>query len=238
CLPHQLRCANGRCIDKSSFCDRKNDCGDSTDEPHDCSCYTYLRITDPGKICDGVRNCWDKSDENPRVCRCHANSFRCGESDICVPYDFVCDKERDCPDGEDELYCYALQQNSYESGYGELMEQSYGIWHSKCFPKSAQFDDEYMRRICEQLGYGQVRKIYGRAIVEGARLRTANGTESSVDKLRRAATKTIVQNKFSKVVINQNHTFYMKPSRPMFKVINWNHEDEQNCHRLEMLCAA
>uniref|UniRef100_A0A182K055 Peptidase S1 domain-containing protein n=1 Tax=Anopheles christyi TaxID=43041 RepID=A0A182K055_9DIPT len=237
CLPHQLRCANGRCIDKSSFCDRKNDCGDSTDEPHDCSCYTYLRITDPGKICDGVRNCWDKSDENPRVCRCHSTSFRCGESDICVPYDFVCDKERDCPDGEDELYCYALQQNSYEAGYGELMEQSYGIWHSKCFPKTAQFGEEYMRRICEQLGYSQVRKIYGRAILEGSRLRTANQTETPVDKLRRSATKTIVQNKFSKVVINQNHTFYMKPSRPMFKVINWNYEDEQNCHRLELLCA-
>ncbi|XP_058123209.1 serine protease nudel [Anopheles ziemanni] len=238
CLPHQLRCANGKCIDKSSFCDRKNDCGDSTDEPHDCSCYTYLRITDPGKICDGVRNCWDKSDENPRVCRCHATSFRCGESDICVPYDFVCDKERDCPNGEDELYCYALQQNSYEAGYGELMEQSYGIWHSKCFPKTAQFDDEYMRRVCEQLGYSQVRKIYGRAIVEEARLRTtANDTESPVEKLRRAATKTVVQNKFSKVVINANHTFYMKPSRPMFKVINWNQEDQQNCHRLELLCA-
>ncbi|XP_053674751.1 serine protease nudel [Anopheles nili] len=237
CLAHQMRCANGRCIDKSNFCDRKNDCGDSTDEPHDCSCYTYLKITDPGKICDGVRNCWDKSDENPRVCRCHPSSFRCGESDICVPYDFVCDKERDCPDGEDELYCYALQQNSYEAGYGELMEQSYGIWRSKCFPKTAQFDDEYMRRICEQLGYNQVRKIYGRAIVEGTRLRTANETESAVDKLRRAATKTIVQNKFSKVVINDNHTFYMKPSRPMFKLINWNDEDQQHCHRLELLCA-
>ncbi|XP_040157483.1 serine protease nudel isoform X2 [Anopheles arabiensis] len=237
CLPHQLRCANERCIDKSSFCDRKNDCGDSTDEPHDCSCYTYLKITDPGKICDGVRNCWDKSDENPRVCRCHSTSFRCGESDICVPYDFVCDKERDCPNGEDELYCYALQQNSYEAGYGELMEQSYGIWHSKCFPTTTQFDDEYMKRICEQLGYSQVRKIFGRAIVQGARLRTANQTETPVDKLRRSATKAIVQNKFSKVVINQNHTFYMKPSRPMFKVINWNYEDEQNCHRLELLCA-
>uniref|UniRef100_A0A182MEN1 Peptidase S1 domain-containing protein n=1 Tax=Anopheles culicifacies TaxID=139723 RepID=A0A182MEN1_9DIPT len=237
CLPHQLRCANGRCVDKVNFCDRKNDCGDSTDEPHDCSCYTYLKITDPGKICDGVRNCWDKSDENPRVCRCHATSFRCGESEICVPYDFVCDKERDCPGGEDELYCYALQQNSYEAGYGELMEQSYGIWHSKCFPTTTKFDDEYMRRICEQLGYSQVRKIIGRAIVEGSRLRTANETESAVDKLRRSATKTVVQNKFSKVIINQNHTFYMKPSRPMFKVINWNYEDEQNCHRLELLCA-
>ncbi|XP_058066271.1 serine protease nudel [Anopheles bellator] len=237
CLPHQMRCANGRCVEKAKFCDRKNDCGDSTDEPHDCSCYTYLRITDPGKICDGVRNCYDKSDENPRVCRCHAGSFRCGESDICVPYDFVCDRERDCPNGEDEQYCYALQQNSYEAGYGELMEQSFGIWHSKCFPKTAQFGDEYMRDICEQLGYGQVRKIYGRAIVEQSRLRTANSTDSPAEKLRRAATKTIVQNKFSKVVINGNHTFYMKPSRPMFKVINWNYHDEQNCHRLELLCA-
>uniref|UniRef100_A0A182FG68 limulus clotting factor C n=2 Tax=Anopheles albimanus TaxID=7167 RepID=A0A182FG68_ANOAL len=238
CLPHELRCYNGKCVDKSKFCDRYNDCGDATDEPHDCSCYTYLKITDPARICDGVRNCWDKSDENPRVCRCHASNFRCGESDICVPYDFVCDKERDCPDGEDEQYCYALQQNSYEAGYGELMEQSYGIWHSKCFPKTAQFGDEYMRDICEQLGYSQVRKIYGRAIVEGARLRTANDTESPVDKLRRTATKAVVHNKFSKVVINDHHTFYMKPSRPMFRVINWNYHDEQNCHRLELLCAA
>lgn len=79
CSAAQLKCRNGKCIPKSKFCDHYDDCGDLTDEPNECSCYTYLSVTDSSRICDGVRNCWDKSDENPALCHCLDNSFKCGK---------------------------------------------------------------------------------------------------------------------------------------------------------------
>lgn len=78
CAVTDLRCNNGKCVPKSKFCDHIDDCGDLTDEPKQCSCYTYLSVTDHQKICDGVRNCWDKSDENPLVCKCGPNTIKCG----------------------------------------------------------------------------------------------------------------------------------------------------------------
>lgn len=69
--------------------------------------------TDSAKICDGIRNCWDKSDESPAVCHCRVDSFKCAGTNICVPNDFVCDKELDCPNGDDERYCYGLEAPSH-----------------------------------------------------------------------------------------------------------------------------
>lgn len=69
-----------------------------------------------------------------------------------------------------------------------------------------------------------------------SRLRTAKRTHDPVDRLRGAATKTVVLNKFSKVAINEKQAFYMKPSRPLFKLVNWDAEDEQKCDRLEINC--
>ena len=45
CKATDIKCSNGRCVDRSMFCNQKNDCGldDNTDEPSVCSCYTYLR---------------------------------------------------------------------------------------------------------------------------------------------------------------------------------------------------
>lgn len=36
-----------------------------------------FRATDPSKICDGKRNCWDKSDESSVLCNCTADHFQC-----------------------------------------------------------------------------------------------------------------------------------------------------------------
>lgn len=44
CGNNELTCGNGKCVDKSQFCDQMNDCGDLTDEPPVCSCYEYLKL--------------------------------------------------------------------------------------------------------------------------------------------------------------------------------------------------
>ncbi|XP_062549399.1 serine protease nudel [Armigeres subalbatus] len=236
CLPTQFRCGEHQCVDKSKFCDGRNDCGDLSDEPHECSCYTYLKVTQPSTICDGIRNCWDKSDENPRLCKCTNSTFQCGDSEICVPYDHVCDGDNDCPGKEDEQFCYALQQNKAETNYGEVMQQTHGIWHSKCFPKNDKYDNQTIKEICNRIGYLQVRKVFGMKMLHESRLRTDNRTHDPVDRLRSAATKAVVLNQFSKVAINGKQKFFMKPSRPLFTLVNWDAEDEQNCDRLQISC--
>lgn len=69
-----------------------------------------------------------------------------------------------------------------------------------------------------------------------SRLRTDNRTHDPVDRLRSAATKAVVLNQFSKVAINGKQKFFMKPSRPLFTLVNWDAEDEQNCDRLQISC--
>lgn len=74
-----ITCKNQKCVQKSSFCDRKDDCGDQSDEPNICSCRNYLQLTNSSKICDGTVNCLDSSDEDPKYCPCQMNSFRCSK---------------------------------------------------------------------------------------------------------------------------------------------------------------
>lgn len=49
------------------------------------------------------------------------NLFRFG--DECIPREFVCDKEPDCPNGEDERYCYGLEQPIQQQSH--LQKQRY-----------------------------------------------------------------------------------------------------------------
>lgn len=63
------------------FCNHVDDCGDKSDEPSECTCFSYLKATAPMKICDGTRHCWDKSDEDPTYCGTNcldSSSFKCG----------------------------------------------------------------------------------------------------------------------------------------------------------------
>lgn len=69
CLIHEFECRNEKCIDKSKFCNHIDECGDKSDEPSECTCFDYLKITRPNKLCDGIIHCWDRTDEDAVFCK-------------------------------------------------------------------------------------------------------------------------------------------------------------------------
>lgn len=93
------------------------ECSDSEDEAN-CTCADFLRAQQlEMKICDGVADCWDYSDESD--CDwCSDGQFVCGNSRTCVDQSRVCDGLRDCPSGEDEKKCAALIEDDSEASSG------------------------------------------------------------------------------------------------------------------------
>ncbi|XP_011186210.3 serine protease nudel [Zeugodacus cucurbitae] len=269
CQPSELKCRSTyKCIPKTKFCDHIADCDDMTDEPTLCSCYTYLQATDPKKICDGIRNCWDKSDESPAICNCTSNHFPCGVSSReCVPRDFVCDKEPDCPNGEDEKYCVGLEfpqeiitqkvgftkppqiKHKQLPQYGQVIEQTYGVWHTKCFPRESPPDVKEVRQICKKLGFSPYKQPSYRIIDDAVKevvvtnewpdqrgRSFGDDDESPLEERYRSATKAVVVSKFSPLSLNEELTLFLKPSRPIAEVAHWNATDSDKCYRLEIKC--
>ncbi|XP_014669939.1 PREDICTED: sortilin-related receptor-like isoform X2 [Priapulus caudatus] len=104
----------------------KEECGDWTQTYNSTTCSTVeFRCNDGNCIghdllCNGVADCPDSSDEDYWMCRhsehntttaapatCDPIQFRCeeGSSPQCILGAFVCDKEKDCKNGEDEKDC-------------------------------------------------------------------------------------------------------------------------------------
>jgi Low-density lipoprotein receptor domain class A len=62
------------------------------------------------KICDGISDCVDSSDERKELCFstiCETNQFKCHYGG-CVHRDKFCNKIKDCVDGSDETNCGKL----------------------------------------------------------------------------------------------------------------------------------
>lgn len=78
CAAHEFQCHSGQCVDKTKFCDQVHDCKDKSDEPSECTCFDFLRTTNPQKICDGIVHCWDRTDEDAIYCgdKCEGK-FKC-----------------------------------------------------------------------------------------------------------------------------------------------------------------
>uniref|UniRef100_A0A8B9LVB8 Low-density lipoprotein receptor-related protein 2 n=1 Tax=Astyanax mexicanus TaxID=7994 RepID=A0A8B9LVB8_ASTMX len=120
CSANEFTCSNGLCIRssyRSDMCDRRNDCGDSSDE-QGCtyqSCQQHQFTCQNGRcissdfVCDGDNDCGDESDELDHLCRtpaptCPPGNYRC-ENGNCVPASQVCDHSDDCNDNSDEKGC-------------------------------------------------------------------------------------------------------------------------------------
>ncbi|XP_076246461.1 uncharacterized protein LOC143186639 [Calliopsis andreniformis] len=100
-------CRDGKCLPSSGRCNMLGECPNSEDEAN-CTCADFLKAQLlHQKICDGIADCWDYSDETD--CDwCEEGQFVCGNSRSCVDQDKVCNGFSDCPGGEDEKKCAAL----------------------------------------------------------------------------------------------------------------------------------
>ncbi|XP_059476630.1 serine protease nudel [Neocloeon triangulifer] len=200
CGLNSVPCRNGYCVHKNQFCNGYDDCGDGSDEPADCkSCAAYLKVVDPSKICDGNRNCYDKSDESWTICGCSQGSYKCQHEKHCIPPTFVCDGEKDCPGGDDEKNCVAVRTTRSDQAVGEVLINTCGQWHEFCAPPGldTKIFNVDSRDLCRQMGF------------DGSNART-------VQEATLAPMQLPEMDMFYEVHINNQTSFIMRPSsRPL-----------------------
>ncbi|KAF5300956.1 hypothetical protein FQA39_LY10926 [Lamprigera yunnana] len=137
CSNYTIKCGDGQCLPDTTRCNQLLDCNDGTDEK-DCNCADYLKSQYLlRKICDGVVDCWDFSDEN--LCDwCTPGQYVCSNSKFCIDRNKICDGIRHCPNGDDERHCVTVAPNIqaadeypyYSEGY--LYIRNKGKWGKLC----------------------------------------------------------------------------------------------------------
>lgn len=131
--------------------------------------------------------------------------------------------------------------------YGQVIEQSYGVWHTKCFPKSSPPDVAQVRQICSKLGYNPHQLPSYRLIddslnevidtLEAPDQRGRSFGNESLTGQYRPSTKAVIANKMSPLMLNDDLILFMKPSRPIAQLERWNSSDSEKCLRLEVKCS-
>lgn len=154
----------------------------------------------------------------------------------------------------------------FSDGYAQVIEQSYGVWHTKCFPKPREPTPEDIIEICQKVGYRDVHHARSRIILETSKatyLHISNGvsifqfslTASIPDAttLRSRAEdgsivtgdgayssdgpiKAEIINQFAAAVLRPELQVIFKPSRPIARPQKWVQSDEETCYRVEVLC--
>ncbi|XP_021582708.2 low-density lipoprotein receptor-related protein 2 isoform X1 [Ictidomys tridecemlineatus] len=117
CSGDEFTCSNGLCIRSTYRCDRRNDCGDYSDE-RGCSYPTCSkseftcqngRCISEDFVCDEENDCGDNSDELEHLCHtpeatCPPHQFKC-DNGRCLEMVKVCNHLDDCSDNSDEKGC-------------------------------------------------------------------------------------------------------------------------------------
>lgn len=143
------------------------------------------------------------------------------------------------------IFIRYLTSYTYSGGYGEVMQRSFGIWHTKCFPKASPPRQDELEDLCKKLGFKDVTKVVGRITNttqrsddKNTQSRNSTVTEIPVEFKMFNATKVIAYSKFSAVKINDGFTVHLRPSKPLAKLVSWEKSDHDNCHRMEVKCSS
>jgi hypothetical protein len=134
----------------------------------------------------------------------------------------------------------------FSNGFGEVIQRSFGIWHTKCFSKETPPNLEELEDLCKKLGFKASTKAIGRITnpkidskinevdSKMPRNMTAEGTPIEFQMFN--ATKVVTYTKFAAVKINDAFTIHLRPSKPLAKLVSWDENDHENCHRMELKC--
>uniref|UniRef100_A0A674KCR5 Heparan sulfate proteoglycan 2 n=1 Tax=Terrapene triunguis TaxID=2587831 RepID=A0A674KCR5_9SAUR len=108
CTGEEFACTSGECIDKEFRCDRRPDCRDMSDEQN-CEPWLPRELADTAPPpqsapvrSSGMPHLPVRHPLEQRPCR--RDEAVCSNKQ-CIPRDYLCDGERDCLDGSDELSC-------------------------------------------------------------------------------------------------------------------------------------
>ncbi|XP_058520574.1 low-density lipoprotein receptor-related protein 2 [Ochotona princeps] len=147
CSANEFTCWNGLCIPQSFRCDRRNDCGDYSDE-RDCTyptCHVSEFTCQNGRcinkafVCDGQNDCGDQTDETEHLCHipeatCPPHQFKC-DNGHCIEMVKVCNHLDDCTDNSDERGCGINEcQDHSISGCDHNCTDTLTSFYCSCLP--------------------------------------------------------------------------------------------------------
>ncbi|XP_029941468.1 low-density lipoprotein receptor-related protein 2 [Salarias fasciatus] len=153
-----VRCPGSTaCILQQQLCDGQRDCPDGSDEsncvakcenPNDFLCSDQRKCIPMKEVCDGQIHCPDGSDEKrcppqktasnvpntqSEPLKCRRGFKPCKDGLECVMYSHVCDGEKDCKDGSDEVGCATkCKEGEFRCSHG-----------NRCVPQTRVCDGQY-----------------------------------------------------------------------------------------------